>query len=410
VDKRHSSSPFCKLSNSYRILTPKPLLPDTIYSVFRLFFFISIFLGIAYAQPYKIGVILSQTGRASQVGQSQARALDVLEAQLRQSVFGRNIELVVRDDASLPANTLREAQNLVENEDVIALVCCNTLTQSETISDYVQTQSILTIAMSDIPESDSPNSNWLFTVKPNTQRYLQSVILQLSRKGQQSIGVMTLDNEVGDTVQNALEMLITPGGMQVAVLQRYRPNVTVLTPEALWVATRQPESILVWGLPQDSLLAYTSLRKRGFEREIIMNPALLDGVSVPTLYNDAVFPMPAVSVARTLPDTQPNYLEAFRFATAMATNYGPNSVTYQGAYAYDAVMLIEGALEQALTFGIPLDNTATIRRAMRDALIGMPSFKGGAAVYDYRDGDAIGVDPYSLVLAKVVNGVLVPLQ
>jgi ABC-type branched-subunit amino acid transport system substrate-binding protein len=383
--------------------------------VLRFFFLIIFLLSAAYAQPYKIGVILSQTGRASQVGQSQARALDVLEAQLRQSVFGRNIELVIRDDASLPPNTLREAQNLIETEDVIALVCCNTEAQSEAIRDYVQTQSILTIAMSDIPDGDgsnsaSSNSNWLFTVKPDTQRYLQSVILQLSRKGQQSIGVMTLDNEVGDTVQNALEMLITPGGMQVAVVQRYRPNVTVLTPEALWVATRQPSSILVWGLPQDSLLAYNALRKRGFEREIIMNPALLEGVSVPTLYNDAVFPMPAVSVAQALPDTQPNYLEAFRFATAMATNYGPNSVTYQGAYAYDAVMLIEGALEQALTFGIPLDDTANIRSAMRDALIGMSGFKGAAAVYDYRDGDAIGVDPYSLVLAKVVNGVLVPLQ
>lgn len=383
--------------------------------MFRLFFFISILLGVvlpsvAYAQPYKIGVILSQTGRASQVGQSQMRALDVLEAQLRQSVFGRNIELVIRDDASLPTNTLREARDLIENEDVIALVCCNTPAQSEAISDYVQTQSILTLAMSDIPDSNNSNSNWLFTVKPDTQRYLQSVILQLSRKGQQSIGVMTLDNEVGDTVQNALEMLITPGGMQVAVVQRYRPNVTVLTPEALWVATRQPSSILVWGLPQDSLLAYTSLRKRGFEREVIMNPALLDGVTVPTLYNDAVFPMPTVSVAQTLPDTQPNYLEAFRFATAMATNYGPNRVSYEGAYAYDAVLLIQGALEQALTFGIPLDDTANIRSAMRDALIGMSSFKGAAAVYDYRDGDPIGVDPYSLVLAKVVNGGLVTLQ
>ncbi len=334
----------------------------------------------------------------------QAKALDVLEAQLRQSVFGKNIELVIRDDASLPANTLREAQSLVEEENVLALVCCSLEAQSKALSDYVQSQNILTIALSDIPQSE-----WLFTVKPDTQRYLQSIILQLSRKGQQSIGVMTLDSALGDTLQNALNLLITPGGMQLAALQRYRPDVTVLTPEALWVATRQPSSVLVWGLPQDTTLAYNALRKRGYENNIILNPALLDGITIPTFYNDALFPVPAVMVP-TLPETQPNYLESFRFVTAMSTNYGPNRVGYQGAYAYDAVMLLEGALEQALTFGIPEADTANLRYALRDALIGMPSYKGAAAVYDYSDSDKIGVDPYSLVLAKVVNGVLIPMQ
>jgi branched-chain amino acid transport system substrate-binding protein len=376
--------------------------------VLKIFITSLFFLLTVQAQPYKIGVILSQTGQASQVGGMQAKALDVLESQLRQSVFGKTIELVIRDDASLPANTLREAQTLVETENVLALVCCTLEAQSKAINDYVQTQSILTIAISDISSDTSPSNDWLFTVKPDTQRYLQSIILQLSRKSQSSIGVMTLDNGYGDTVQNALNLLITPGGMQLAAIERYRPDVTVLTPEALWVATRQPSSILVWGLQQDTTVAYNALRKRGFERDVILNPALLDGVTIPAVYNDAVFPVPAVMV-ETLAETQPNYLESFRFVTAMSTNYGPNRVSFQGAYAYDAVMLVESALEQALTFGIPSDDTANLRFALRDALIGMPAYKGAAAVYDYSDTDNIGVDPYSLVLAKVVNGVLVSL-
>jgi branched-chain amino acid transport system substrate-binding protein len=377
--------------------------------VYRIFFLTTLFVfSICQAQTYKIGVILSRTGQASQVGGMQARALDVLEAQLRQSVFGRNIQIVIRDDASLPANTLREAQYLVETENVLALVCCTLETQSKAISDYVQTQSLLTIALSGISNDNSPKNDWLFTAKPDTQRYLQSIILQLSRRGQQSIGVMTLDNAYGDAVQNALDLLITPGGMQLAAIERYRPDVTVLTPEALRVATRQPSSVLVWGLPQDTNVAYNALRKRGFEKDIILNPALLDGITIPTFYNGAVFPVPAVMVS-TLPDTQPNYLESFRFVTAMATNHGPNRVNYQGAYAYDAVMLVESALEQALTFGIPADDTVNLRFALRDALIGMPDYKGAAAVYDYSDSDNVGVDPYSLVLAKVVNGVLTPI-
>jgi branched-chain amino acid transport system substrate-binding protein len=389
--------------------SPWGLCPNvTIYNVLKIFVISLFFLLTVEAQSYKIGVILSQTGQANQTGGMQARALDVLKAQLRQSPFGKNIELVIRDDASLPANTLREAQTLVEEENVLALVCCTLESQSNAVSDYVQTQNILTIALSALENSNSPDNDWLFTVKPDTQRYLQSIILNLSRRGQQSIGVMTLENGYGDTVQNALNLLIAPGGMQLSVMQRYRPDVTVLTPEALWVATRQPSSVLVWGLPQDTTLAYNALRKRGYENNVILNPALLDGITIPAFYNDAVFPVPAVMV-QTLPDTQPNYLESFRFVTAMSTNYGPNRVGFQGAYAYDAVMLIQAALEQALTFGIPPEDMDNLRYALRDALVGMPPFKGAAAVYDYSDSDKIGVDPYSLVLAKVMNGQLVSL-
>ena len=60
----------------------------------------------------------------------------------------------------------------------------------------------------------------------------------------------------------------------------------------------------MWGLQQDSTVAYNALRKRGFEQDVILNPALLDGLTIPTFYNDAVFPVPAVMVP-TLPDAQP---------------------------------------------------------------------------------------------------------
>ncbi|MGL4611791.1 MAG: ABC transporter substrate-binding protein [Trueperaceae bacterium] len=375
------------------------------------FFFILLFaLALAGAQPYKVGVILSQTGRASSVGQQQAKALELLKTQLQKTVFGQQLEFLIRDDASLPANAAREAKDLLGSEDIVALVCCSSESSSEAIRDYVGEQSLLTLALSDIPKDtvDSGSSDWLFTVKPDTQRYLQSIILQLSREGQQSIGVMTPDNDTGDTVQGALDMLLTPGGMHLAVLQRYDSNANVLTPEALWVATRQPSSILVWGSPSDSLLAYKALRARGFEENVFLNPDLLDSISVPTLYNDAVFPLAAVRVGEA-PDMHPNYLEAFRFGSAIAAKYGPNAVSHQAAYAYDAVLLLQGALEQALTFGIPSEDTTSLRYAMRDALIGMPPHKGAAAVYDYSESDFIGVDPYSLVLAKVVNGEFVSL-
>ena len=88
----------------------------------------------------------------------------------------------------------------------------------------------------------------------------------------------------------------------------------------------------------------------------------------------------------------------------MSTLYGPERIPLEGAFAYDALKLLQTTFEQAFTYGVPLDNTSAFRGALRDAFIGMGPFTGASAVFDYSEGDHTGVVPTSLVLAEVVKG------
>ena len=79
--------------------------------------------GAAFAQqaPFKIGLILPMTGQQATTGRQIEAAAKLWMAQNGDTVAGRKVQLLVKDDASVPANTRRLAQELVVNDKVDVL-------------------------------------------------------------------------------------------------------------------------------------------------------------------------------------------------------------------------------------------------------------------------------------------------
>lgn len=370
-------------------------------------FVISVLLGGASAQTFRVGVVLSQTGSARLTGQAQANAIGLLKNRLREGPLASTVDIIIRDDTSQPAIATELVRELIETEDVHALICCTTEAATQALDAYLQTSGILTLSLSDLPIEPS---RWLFSVRPNTERTLQSAVLRQAAQGQRRFALMALGNSFGEAALSALERLLSPeAGVELVAQQRYRPDVSVLTPEALWTATRLPDTVFVWGLARDSRLAFGALRARGYEGDIILDPALLGpkrgGLDFFSL-QDALFPVSPVTVATSLPQTFVTAPATGRYFRDMASIYGPERIPLEGAFAYDALNLLQAAFEQAFTYGVPLDDTATFRNALRDAFVSMGPVTGASAVFDYSDADRVGVMPESLVLAKVKGGKL----
>ena len=78
--------------------------------------------GLALAQDvFKIGLILPMTGQQASTGRQIQAAAKLWMAQNGDTVAGRKIQLIVRDDTSVPAVTRRLAQELVVNDHVNVL-------------------------------------------------------------------------------------------------------------------------------------------------------------------------------------------------------------------------------------------------------------------------------------------------
>jgi branched-chain amino acid transport system substrate-binding protein len=76
---------------------------------------------MAQAAPFKIGLILPLTGPFASTGKQLEAAARLYMAQNGDTVAGRKVQLIVRDDVATPDTTKRIAQELVVNEKVDVL-------------------------------------------------------------------------------------------------------------------------------------------------------------------------------------------------------------------------------------------------------------------------------------------------
>jgi branched-chain amino acid transport system substrate-binding protein len=76
---------------------------------------------LAQSEPVKIGLILPMTGQQASTGRQIAAAVKLWVAQNGDKAGGRKVEIIVKDDGSLPDATRRLAQELVVNDKVVAL-------------------------------------------------------------------------------------------------------------------------------------------------------------------------------------------------------------------------------------------------------------------------------------------------
>src|SRR3954466_160919 len=113
----------------------------------------------AFAQgaPFKIGLILPMTGQQATTGRQIEAAARLWIAQNGDTGAGRKVQLIVKDDTSLPDVTRRLAQELVVNEKVDVLAGMG-ITPSAMATAPIATQSktplvVMAAATSSITEA-----------------------------------------------------------------------------------------------------------------------------------------------------------------------------------------------------------------------------------------------------------------
>ena len=75
----------------------------------------------AQAQDVKIGFILPMTGQQQSTGKQEAAGAKLFMQQNGDTVAGKKVELIIKDDGAVPDNSKRIAQDLIVNDKVTFL-------------------------------------------------------------------------------------------------------------------------------------------------------------------------------------------------------------------------------------------------------------------------------------------------
>ena len=370
---------------------------------------------VALADGWTVGVIVSVTGPYADVGRAQAYAAERTAAALaRGGVFGAPFEVVVRDDAGDPRRAEALAGELVD-AGALAVVCCTTPAATARVAAALDVRMTPHLALA---EADLAGRFWSVSLAPTDRTRLTAIAVDATGQGKNGLAMMTLDSGFGGTSLAAFERALADTGRSLAGEARYRADAAVLTPEGLWIATRQPGAVVVWGLPDDLPIAVDGLRRRGYEGMIYAREAAL-----PAFAWDRLVPagahvfdpddawaglrtaVPPAALAGLLPPDHPHAASVAAFVGRVLGG-DPNAATPAEratmAQVDDALVWLHATFEQVAAIG--LDAGAVTRRlATRDTLIGAPLTRLAAGAYDADESEPHATRWQGLVVAVVAS-------
>jgi branched-chain amino acid transport system substrate-binding protein len=116
----------------------------------------------------------------------------------------------------------------------------------------------------------------------------------------------------------------------------------------------------------------------------------------------AVLPVGPVLIPEQLPDSHPCKKVGLEYIKAYEGAYGAGSHSTFGAHTWDAYLLLQRAIPEALKKAKP--GTAEFRAALRDALENVKELAATHGVFNFSASDHKGLDGRAVVMVRVENG------
>jgi branched-chain amino acid transport system substrate-binding protein len=194
-------------------------------------------------------------------------------------------------------------------------------------------------------------------------------------------------------------------GIKLVAQERYQRADTSVTGQALKILVAKPDAVLVAGSGTPAVLPQATLVERGYKGTIYQTHGVANrdflrvgGKNV----DGTVFPVGPILVAEQLPDGNASKKMALEYIALYESANGVNSRSTFGAHAWDAMLLLQRAVPEALKKAQP--GTPEFRKALREALESSKEVVATHGVFNMTPTDHQGLDGRARVLVKVDNG------
>ncbi len=97
------------------------------------------------ATPFKIGVVVAQTGNLASSGRRHIEGMQLALDELNNTAAGRQLELIPADSAGNPEQSLTHVRRLVESEKVDVITGFTMTPELTAVRDYLHEQKQVTI-------------------------------------------------------------------------------------------------------------------------------------------------------------------------------------------------------------------------------------------------------------------------
>ncbi len=351
-----------------------------------------------------VGVTLSATGPAASLGIPEKNTI----ALMPQTIGGQKVNYIVLDDASDTTQAVSNTRKLITESKVDVILGSTTTPNSLAMIDVVaenRTPMISMAASARIVEPIDAKRRWVFKTPQNDIMMSLAIATSMANAGVKTVGFIGFADAYGEGWYQEFGRAAGLKGLTIVANERYARADTSVTGQVLKIVAAKPDAVLIAGSGTPAVLPQRALKERGYDGKYYQTHGVANNDFLRVGGKDVdgtLLPAGPVLVAAQLPANHPAKKSATDYVTRYEAMYGKGSVSTFGGHAWDAGMMMQVAVAQALKKAQP--GTADFRSALRDALENLKEVHGAHGIFNTSATDHLGLDQRARVMVKVENG------
>ncbi len=360
-------------------------------------------VSLAQAGTIKVGAILAETGPAAFLGGPESRSLHMLvdEINAKGGINGNTIDLIVKDSAGSPEKAVSFAKQLIEEDQVFAIIGPSTSGESLNIKKIAEDGKTIMISCSAAELIVNPVAKHVFKTAPSDSYAAQQIFMTMQKKGIKKIAVLAGNDGFGKAGKEQLAKNAVDFGITIVAEEVYDKSATDLTAiVAKLKANAEIQAVVNWSIvPAQSILA-KNIRQAGWEVPIYQSHGFANikyAEAAGAAAEGIIFPASRLLIAEALP-AGPQKEMLMKYKTSYESKFNEKVSTF-GGHTYDAMTI----LAKAIAVG------GTDREKVLTAMENIKGLIGTAGTFNFSPTDhgGLGLDAFAMLTVK--NGQFVPL-
>ena len=354
----------------------------------------------AASADVNVGISLALTGPGSGLGIPMQNYFKLWPKE----IAGEKVNLIILDDATDPGKGVSNARRFV-TEDKVDLIIGSCITATSAAMAPVIAEA-KTVQLSAAPVGVPPGQDgWLFRLPQGFGVMAFPILEHMKKSGVKTLGFIGYTDAYGELWLKEMTAQADKYGIKLVASERFARTDTSVTPQALKLASANPDAMLVVASGSGAAMPHKGLIERGYKGKIYQTHAAatpdLVRIGGKDVEGSFVVSGPAV-IAEQLPDNHPSKKLAVDFVSKYEQSVGPNTRNQFAGHAYDAQIVLEKVLPVALKKAKP--GTPEFRAALRDAIESMGRTVFSHGVMNWTKDDHWGYTNETGVLLKVADG------
>ncbi|BDV43251.1 branched-chain amino acid ABC transporter substrate-binding protein [Geotalea uraniireducens] len=357
----------------------------------------------AAGTPIRIGGLFAVTGPASFLGEPERNTAQMVVNEINAAggIKGRKLELVAYDTQGDATKAVQAVNRLIKEDKVCAIIGPSTTGDTMAVIPVAERARIPLISMAAGVKITEPVKKWVFKTAQNDGLAVEKIFEYLQKTHVRSVAILTVSDSFGSSGREQLKNHAAKYGITLVVDDTYGPKDTDMTAQLTKIRGSGAQALICWGTNPGPAIIARNAKQLGLKIPIFMSHGVSSKKFIDLAGEAAegiILPSGRVIVADLLPNSDRQKKSLLAFVRDYQKHYRTEGDHF-GGHAWDAIMLLKGALERGG------DQPA----AIRDQLERTRNFAGIGGIFNFspRDHSGLTKDAFVLVAVKKHDWVLV---